>query len=147
MESFTDLKGQFLWRDNACAGIGTLGEKALHRILKNYIQPDRSKQVKRIGRYVADIYDGQEITEIQTRNFSPLKRKLELFLTVAPVTVVHPVLVETYVNWIEPETGEIVNRRRSSRRGSIYEVAKELIFLRPCLSYPPAPLQILIYKG
>ena len=42
-------------------GIGTLGEKTLHALLKNYLEPDETKQEIRLGTYYADIYNGKEI--------------------------------------------------------------------------------------
>ena len=45
-------------------GIGTLGEKTLHRVLKAYFQPDPSKCEVRVGPYVADALTESGIVEI-----------------------------------------------------------------------------------
>ena len=42
-------------------GIGTLGEKTLHAVLKNYYQPDNTKQEIKIGNFFADIADSGSI--------------------------------------------------------------------------------------
>ena len=47
-------------------GIGTLGEKTLHAILKDYFQEDRSFQEFTIDGYVADVVSEGEIIEIYT---------------------------------------------------------------------------------
>ena len=57
-------------------GIGTLSEKTVHAILKNYYEPDVAKQEISLFQLVADIFTGKEIMEIQTGNFFPLKKKL-----------------------------------------------------------------------
>ena len=44
-------------------GIGTYGEKTLHAVMKKYIEPDESKHEIKIGKFVADIVNGEEITE------------------------------------------------------------------------------------
>ena len=86
-------------------GIGTLGEKTLHRVLKAYFQPDPSKCEVRVGPYVADALTESGIVEIQTRSFYKLRPKLKAFLEQAPVTVVYPVPAVKWLIWIS-EGGE-----------------------------------------
>ncbi len=45
-------------------GIGTLGEKTLHSVLKNYFEPDESRHEVKIANYVADIAAENSIIEI-----------------------------------------------------------------------------------
>ena len=99
------------------SGIGTLGERTLHAILKSYLEPDSAYHEQKVGRYVADICRGEEIIEIQTRAFDKLKNKLGLFAKDYRVTVVYPIDVVKYLSWIHPETGEITSRRRSPKKG------------------------------
>ena len=60
-------------------GIGTLSEKTVHAVMKNYYAPDTDMHEIPIENFVADIYTGQEIIEIQTRAFNKMRRKLTLF--------------------------------------------------------------------
>ena len=115
------------------SGIGTLGEKTLHACLKYYLDPDKTHHEVRVGRYVADIADGKSVTEIQSRQFYRLQKKLAAFLERGPVTVAYPVAKRKWVNWVSPETGEIVSRRRSTRSGSAADVLPELYDLRAFL--------------
>lgn len=69
-------------------GIGTLAEKTVHSVLKSYYSPDTLNHEVKIGGFVADIYTGNEILEIQTRNFDKLRRKLTAYLEISPVTIV-----------------------------------------------------------
>ena len=55
-------------------GIGTLGEKTLHAVLKKFYEPDISHQEIRIERFVADIFRDEEIIEIQTRSFNSMRK-------------------------------------------------------------------------
>lgn len=56
-------------------GIGTLGEKSLHAVLKYYYQPDESQHERKIGRMTADaILPNGSILEIQTRSFYSLRK-------------------------------------------------------------------------
>ena len=142
-ESFDSVCERILSQEHVMNGIGTLGERSLHAVLKNYIENDVSKHEQKLGGFVADIYDGQHITEIQTRNFFSLKKKLGAFLAIAPVTVVYPMPAEKYLSWIDPETGEIVSRRKSGRHGKPADMMHELIHILPFLKDPGLSFRIM----
>lgn len=56
-------------------GIGTLGEKSLHAVLKRYYQPDECLHERKIGRMTADaILSDGSVLEIQTRGFYSLRK-------------------------------------------------------------------------
>ncbi|WP_124098440.1 hypothetical protein [Ruminococcus sp. Marseille-P6503] len=117
-------------------GIGTLGEKTLHAVLKNYYEPHQENHEIRVGGFVADIVGENGITEIQTGNFSKLTRKLEHFLEFCSVTVVYPIPAVKYLSWMDPLTGEIAGRRKSPRKGTIYDVMPELYRIKYTLDNP-----------
>ena len=83
-------------------GVGTLAEKRLHAALKRYYAPDSSCLEVPIGRYVADVFDGERIVEIQTRQFARLAGKLQFFLERYPTTVVYPMPRTRYLVWTDP---------------------------------------------
>ena len=74
-------------------GIGILSEKTLHATLKLWLDdnPAHHEQPLPCGS-VADIFDGERVTEIQTAGFSAFRKKLERLLEHHPVTVVHPLV-------------------------------------------------------
>ncbi|MGN0623314.1 MAG: hypothetical protein ACI4JA_05115, partial [Oscillospiraceae bacterium] len=100
-------------------GIGTLGEKTLHAVLKNYFEPHTENQEIKVGGYVADIVGENGVIEIQTGNFNKLLKKLERFLEFCNVTVVYPIAATKYLSWMDMDSGEITSRRKSPRRGKI----------------------------
>lgn len=117
-------------------GIGTLGEKTLHAVLKNYFEPYCDNQEIRIGGYVADIVGENGVIEIQTRSFDKLLRKLEAFLEYTKVTVVYPIPKIKYLQWLDLETGELKGRRKSPKKGTIYDCFKELYKIKYALDNP-----------
>lgn len=129
------------------SGIGTLGEKTLHALLKNYMEPDETKQEIRVGTYYADIFDGEQIIEIQTRQFNKLRNKLQVFLQDYPVTVVYPVLGKKWLYWLDKESGEVSQGRVSPRKGSVYEVCVELYKIKEYLKYPNFHLRVLVLEA
>ena len=50
------------------SGIGTLGEKTVHAVLKDYFEPNSEYQEIKVDGYFADIARKGEIFEIQTRD-------------------------------------------------------------------------------
>lgn len=108
-------------------GIGTLNEKTLHAVLKQYYEPCEARHEIPLGSYVADIVSEEGIIEIQTRAFDKLRDKLRYFLSISnSVTVVYPVVHTKWLCWIDPETGEISKRRKSPKTGTAYDAFYEL---------------------
>ncbi len=115
-------------------GIGTLGEKTIHATLKWWLDDDATHhEIPLPCGSVADIYDGERVTEIQTANFSGFRKKLERLLQHHPVTVVCPLVRCKQIVWIDPATGEATPPRRSPRRGDFSDVLPSLVFLLPLL--------------
>ena len=125
-ELFNSVCRSFVGIDRRRTGIGTLAEKTLHLVLKNYIDPREVNHEVKVGRKVADIKSGDFITEIQTRNFNLLRPKLTEFLKDYKVTVVFPVAKEKYIYWIDPNSGEVSEPRKSPKKGSALDIFPEL---------------------
>lgn len=113
-------------------GIGTLGEKTLHAVLKLYFDSDPAHHEISVGPYVADIRNEDGFIEIQTRGFDRLRDKLELFLKEGPVTVVYPVPAVKWLSWID-EDGRASSKRKSPKRTNACEILPELYKIKPFL--------------
>lgn len=90
---FTAAKERIIGKNRERNGIGTLSEKTVHAVLKHYYAPDESQHEIPVEGCVADIFNGKEIIEIQTRSFDRMRPKLERFLPLYPVTIVYPTLL------------------------------------------------------
>lgn len=101
------------------AGIGQLREKTLHATFKFYLEPHEENHEQKIGGYIADIVGEQGVIEIQTGNTTPLIRKIKAFLPIVKVMVVCPVIRSKQLVWIDPETGEVSERRKSPKGGTV----------------------------
>ena len=125
--------------------IGVLKEKPLHATLKWWLDdnPHHHEITLPCGK-VADIYDGDTVTEVQTGSFTPLRKKLEVLLDTYPVTVVHPVVRRKYLTWIDPDTGEATPARRSPRVGSFADGGKQLIYILPLLGHPNLTIRLVL---
>ena len=132
-ENFSEARLRVLGKDFQTEGIGGLNEKALHRILKLTIEPREEKhEVKYLGS-VVDILNEHGVTEIQTRSLSRLRPKLERLLPTTPVRLVYPIPAVKYLRWINMKSGEITERRRVSKRSTVYDSYRELWRMRSLL--------------
>ncbi|MDD3173071.1 MAG: hypothetical protein PHF63_05345 [Herbinix sp.] len=125
-------------------GIGTLSEKTVHSVLKSYLSPNSINHEIKVGGFVADICTGNEIIEVQTRSFDKLRRKLETFLAVAPVTIAYPIPNIKWIRWVNPQTGEISPPRKSPKLGTPYNIFKELYKIKNYLLNPNLNLKIIL---
>ncbi len=109
-------------------GVGTLSEKYLHALLKHFYESNTDFHEVGVGSFTADICVDDKIIEIQTRGFNRLREKLDFYLQeLYDVTVVYPLPKNKYLIWVDPENGEVTNRRRSPKIGSIYDSVWELV--------------------
>ena len=135
---------QVLHTERGQNGIGSLGEKTLHLVLKHYFAPDIAVHEKKVGGFVADLVLESGIIEIQTRNFDKLRKKLEAFLALGPVTVVYPIARTKWLSWLDTENGAITPKRKSPKQGSVYDMFFELYKIRPFLNHPNFRLCVVL---
>ena len=143
-EAFENAKNKVIGVDRQRLGIGTLAEKSVHVILKNYYEPDEDHQEIPIGNYVADIYREGEIIEIQTRQFNKLRDKLTMFLPLYQVTVVYPIPREKWLIWIDQESGALSKKRKSPVKGTPYIAFPELYKIKTFLKNPNLRLKLVL---
>lgn len=148
---FDRLCRDTLLEEHEPGGIGTLGERTLHSILKKFYEPDPLFREVKLGGFVADIKRGSDIVEIQTRDFCRLRKKLPVFAAENRVKVVYPVAEIKRIRWIDPESGEVGEVRRSPKKGGFNDFLLELWQLRPILpleglSFDVVRLELEEYK-
>lgn len=127
------------------AGIGTLSEKRLHAALKRCYAPDPSHREVAVGRYIADVFDGEKIVEIQTAHFSYLRPKLKQFLAHYPVTLVYPLPRMRYLIWTDPETGEVSKPHKGRRQETPLSALHELYAIAPYLQEENLTVELLFF--
>ena len=111
-EDFLKARDKILGSSRYRKGIGTLGEKTLHAVLKEFYEPDADSQEVKIGSYVADIVGEND------------------------VTVVYPVARVKYLSWLDEETGELSKPRKSPKSPDEFSVFRELYSLRKFINHP-----------
>lgn len=142
-QAFAAARDQVVGVQRKRQGIGTLSEKTVHAILKNYYAPSQQQEIP-VDRYVADICTGSQIIEIQTRNFNVMRDKLQCFLQLYPVTIVYPVPNKKWIIWIDEESGELSEPRKSPVTGNVYSVFRELYRIKGFLKNPNLHFKVVL---
>lgn len=125
-------------------GIGTLSEKTVHGVLKNFFEPNQDCQEVSLHGYFADIYNEEGVIEIQTKGFDRLREKLSVFLNYYPVTIVYPMPCNKWVSWIDRQTGEVCARRKSPRHYTMYDAFFELYKIKGYLKNPGLRIKLVL---
>ena len=115
--------------ESGTLGIGTLGEKTLHRVLKTYLCPDSDYHEVGIGPFVADALVENTLYEIQSAGLFPLKKKLAYYLanTDKKVQIVCPILTAKRLIWVDPESGFGVITELNTQRDPLrFEIAEDI---------------------
>lgn len=129
------------------SGIGLLNEKPLHASLKQwYARPGDRFEVPVDG-FVIDIVRNDLLIEIQTRNFSSLKAKLNRLAHSHPVRLVYPIVQEKWIVRSATADGGKPIRRKSPKRGRWDDVFWELVSIPQLLSNPNFSLEVLMIRG
>ncbi|MCP4543794.1 MAG: hypothetical protein GY832_42315 [Chloroflexi bacterium] len=126
--------------------IGTLNEKPLHAALKKwYAQPGDQFEVSVDG-FVIDIVRGDLLIEIQTANFSAIKRKLTKLTAQHPVRLVYPIAWEKWIVKLAKDGNGQSGRRKSPKRGALEHVFGELVRLPQLISNSNFSLDVLLIQ-
>lgn len=135
-DAFEQAKLKVLLKQNDPHGFGTLKEKTVHAVMKLYYEPNEDYHEVPIEGYIADIYTGERIIEIQNGNFNRLRPKLASFLPLYPVTVVLPIPHHKWVIWMDEESGELSKKHKSPVTGNVYFAFPELYKIKQYLGHP-----------
>ena len=126
--------------------IGTISEKSLHAAIKTwYAQPGDAIEVS-IDGFVVDIVRGTWLIEIQTGNFSNMKRKLLTLVEHHPVRLVYPIAREKWIVRIEADEHTQIGRRKSPKRGRLEHLFDELVSFPELIAHPNFEIEVLFVQ-
>ncbi|MCY4436893.1 MAG: hypothetical protein OXE05_06115 [Chloroflexi bacterium] len=126
--------------------IGTYQEKSLHAALKDWYAAPGDQAEQPVDGYVIDLIRGDELIEIQTRNFSAIKRKLAALLPQHAVRLVHPIPAQKWIVRLDGDGATVLSRRRSPKRGTVLDVFDELVSIPHLVTRPQFSLEVLLVE-
>ena len=116
--------------------IGTQNEGSLHASLKEYFRQPGDIVEGSVDGYLIDLVQQDRLVEIQTKNFSSIKKKLSQLLENHRILLVYPISVRREIVRVAPETGELLSTRKSPKKGNIYDLFSELIRIPHLVMHP-----------
>ncbi len=125
-------------------GIGVQNERSLHNAIKAwYARPGDEFEVKRDS-FIIDICRGDLLIEIQTRNFSVLRRKLRTLVQHYQVRLVYPLALEKWITRTDASGRRTLGKRKSPRRGDIADLFDERVAIPDLINDPNFELDVLL---
>ncbi len=117
-------------------GINIHNEYSLHNLIKHlYSLPGDRFEVKLDG-FIIDVVRDDTIIEIQTRSFSSIREKLRKLVQTHEVRLIHPIITNKWVVYLDKETGKISGKRKSPKTGKPIDLFKELIRIPALVKHP-----------
>ncbi len=131
---------------NGAPQIGTLNEKPLHAALKEWYAQPGDRLESPVDGFVIDIVRGDLLVEIQTANFSAIKRKLNTLVSRHPLRLVYPIAREKWIIKLAKDGSDRSTRRKSPKRGAFEHVFAELVRFPNLISNPNFSLEVLLIQ-
>jgi hypothetical protein len=126
--------------------IGTLQETSLHASLKNHYSRPGDKLEEKVAGYVIDIIQDSLLIEIQTSNFSSMRKKLANLLKDHKVKLVHPIARDKWIVRESPDGQTVIGRRRSPKRLQFINVFEELVSIGHLLGHSNFELEVILIQ-
>ena len=124
-------------------GIGTLQESSLHAALKAwYAKPGDQFEV-RVDGAIIDIVRGKLLIEIQTRNFTGIKRKLTRLTEHHRVRLIYPIAQEKWIVKLDDTMQAQLSRRKSPKHGRVEQVFMEMVAIAPLVARRNFSLEVI----
>jgi len=118
-------------------------ENSLHESVKRWYAKPGDLIEEHVEGYLIDVVRGERLIEVQTRNFSAIKKKLGRLVQNHRVHLVHPVSQNKWIVRIDAD-GERLSRRKSPRRGRVEDVFLELVYMPELMKDPNFSLEVLL---
>ena len=122
-----------------------MNEHSLHSEIKEWYTVPGDKIEVKIDDFIIDIARGTLLIEIQTRNFSAIKRKLSSLVENHQVRLVHPIPERKWIVRVT-ETGKTIGRRKSPRKGRLVDLFYELVSIPDLIDNENFSLEVLMIE-
>ena len=122
-----------------------MNEHSLHSEIKEWYTVPGDKIEVKIDGFIIDIARGTLLIEIQTKNFSAIRRKLSNLVKNHQVRLVHPIPERKWIVRVT-ETGKTIGRRKSPRKGRLVDLFYELVSISDLIDNENFSLEVLMIE-
>lgn len=128
-------------------GIGLYAERGLHAALKAvYASRPGARLEVRVAGKVVDVVLPDEFVEVQTRNIGAISDKILHLACIKPVRIVHPIVVETIIERIDPGDHSLASTRKAKTRRDFYSVFDELVHAPLVIASPNVRFDVVLVR-
>ena len=122
-----------------------MNEYTLHSAIKQWYSLPGDMFEVNIGDFVVDVVQGSLLVEIQTKNFSAAKRKLQRLVGDHKVRLVYPIAKQKWIVRVA-QSGEPLSRRKSPKKGRLVDLFHELVRLPDLIEHRNFSLEVLMIE-
>jgi hypothetical protein len=120
-------------------------ESSLHSAIKNWYTVAGDKIEVKVEDFIVDILRDKLVIEIQTGNFSAIKKKLAKILLNNQVRLVYPIAKLKWLVYLS-SSGEIVGKRKSPKKGRLTDLFYELVHTPRLIRDKNFSLEVLLIE-
>ncbi len=120
-----------------------MNEYSLHSEIKTVCSLPGDQFEVKLGNYIVDVLRGDLVIEVQTKNFSALKEKLQTLTETHHVRLVYPLPERKWITYVTKDN-VVLNKRKSPRRGTLTDVFRELVMISNTLGAENFSLEVLL---
>lgn len=121
-------------------------ERSLHSSLKDWYSLPGDRLEVRVDNFIIDIVRDDLLIEIQTKNFSAIKRKLQSLVRNYNVRLVYPIPIRKWIVRIAESNDETIGRRRSPKRGRLTDLFDELVSMPHLVKEQNFTMEVLMIE-
>ena len=122
-----------------------MNEYTLHSAIKQWYSLPGDRFEVNVGGFVVDVVQGSLLVEVQTRNFSAVKRKLQRLIGDHKVRLVYPIAKQKWIVRVT-QSGEPLGRRKSPKKGRLVDLFHELVRLPDLIEHRNFSLEVLMIE-
>ena len=121
-------------------------ETSLHSSIKDWYTLPGDRLEAKVGNFIIDIVRDDLLIEIQTKNFSAIKKKLQSLIRDHSVRLVYPIPRKKWIVRVAERNGEVIGRRKSPKRGRLVDLFDELVWMPLLIKEPSFAMEVLMIE-
>lgn len=119
-----------------------MNEYSLHSEIKTVCSLPGDQLEVKLNNYVVDILRGNLVIEVQTKNFSALKEKLQTLTKTHHVRLVYPLPEKKWITYVTTEN-IVLSKRISPKRGMLTDIFRELVMIPTLIGAENFSLEVI----
>ena len=121
-------------------------ESSLHSAIKEWYAIPGDRFEVNVDNFIVDIMRGNLLVEIQTRNFSAIKKKLESLIKGNRVRLVYPIPRRKWIVQVAVSGNQFISKRRSPRKGRLIDLFYELVRIPSLINEENFTIEVLLIE-